>query len=101
MGQLTHNQKRNKITLRDYIKSPIKHCIKYEIHIVGFEFSPHMACITEFSLFSQILIFFFGTLCVSILALVVFYRFFRMVGFFPSFMVESSKNNKEYTEALA
>ena len=24
-----------------------------------------------------------------------------MVGFFPSFMVESSKNNKEYTEALA
>ena len=27
--------------------------------------------------------------------------FFRMVGFFPSFMVESSKNNKEYTEALS
>ena len=47
------------------------------------------------------LVFFFGTLCVSILALVLFNRVFRMVGFFPSFMVGSSKINKEYTKALA
>jgi len=52
-GQLTRNQKRNKITLRDskfdcYVDGPIKHCIKYEIHIVGFEFSHRRACITEF-----------------------------------------------------
>ena len=53
VGQLTYNQKRHKITLRVskfdcYIEGPIKHCIKYEIHIVGFEFSQRMACITEF-----------------------------------------------------
>ena len=38
MGQLTHNQKRNKITLRDskfdcFIDDLMKHCIKYKIHM--------------------------------------------------------------------
>ena len=40
VGQLTHNQKRNKITLCDskfdcYIDGHIKHCVKYEIHMAN------------------------------------------------------------------
>ena len=53
VGQLTYNQKRNKIKLGNSkfeccIDGPIKHCIKYEILIVGFQFSHRRACITEF-----------------------------------------------------
>ena len=44
--------------------------------------------------------FFFQNFFVIIVFAILLYCYFRIFGIFPSFMVESSKKNKEHMEAM-